>query len=257
MSLPCPRELPLADAVCPSTAPTGQRPGPNAPSGARDGDFALLGAACRSHTSPWLSSSASTAPLQVLPCCPAPATLASRCEGQPAATDHPCPVLRWRNAPGIVSITSPSLPAPQRRGCPRHTQGRLPKEVVRALVLWRQGHSPHRSQQCRSLSVPRLPRAPSMGLLLSQASPVPGTSLCCSGREAQEGQRCLAVTPSHGHIRGPPASHFPYPAAFGAEPHSAPDPSVGQLEALSELPGLVFPLGKRSGIQRARAPLGD
>lgn len=54
-----------------------------------------------------------------------------------------------------------------------------------------------------------------------------------------------------------PASHFPCPAAFGAEPHSAPDPSVGQLEALSELPGLVFPLGKHSGVQRARAPLGD
>lgn len=158
MSLPCPRELPLADAVCPSTAPTGQRPGPNAPSGARHGDFALLGTACRSHTSPWLSGSASTAPLQLLPCCPAPAALASRCEGQPAATDHPCPVLRWRNAPGIVSITSPSLPAPQQRGCPRHTQGRLPKEVVRALVLWRQGHSP---PQEPAVLVPVSAKAPS------------------------------------------------------------------------------------------------
>lgn len=116
--------------------------------------------------------------------------------------------------------------------------------------------SPHRSQQCRSLSVPSLPWSPFMGLLLSQASPAPGTSLCRSGREAQEGQRCLTVTLSHGHICGPPASHFPSPAAFGAESHSAPDPSVGQLEALSEWAGLVFPLGKRSGVQRARAPLG-
>lgn len=82
------------------------------------------------------------APLQVLPCCLTPAVLTSRWEGQPAATDHLCPVLRWRNAPGIVSITSPSLPAPQQRGSPCHIQDRFQKEVVRALVLWRQGHFP-------------------------------------------------------------------------------------------------------------------
>lgn len=62
------------------------------------------------------------APWQVLACCLAPAELTSRWEGQPAATDHLYLVLRWRNAPGIVSISSPSLPALQQRGSPCHTQ---------------------------------------------------------------------------------------------------------------------------------------
>lgn len=142
VSLPSPQELPLPDAISPSKAPTGQRPGPNIPSGAWDGDFALLGTTCQSHTLPWLSRQCQHGSLQVLPCCRAPAALTSRWEGQAAATDHPCPLLRWRNAPGIVSITSPSLPALQQCGSPCHTQDQLQKEVVRALVLWRQGHLP-------------------------------------------------------------------------------------------------------------------
>lgn len=44
----------------------------------------------------------------------------------------------------MVSIASPSLPAPQGYGSPSHTQDRLQKEVVRALVIWRQGHLPTR-----------------------------------------------------------------------------------------------------------------
>lgn len=56
------------------------------------------------------------------------------------------------------------------------------------------------------------------------ASPVPETSPCRSGRGAREGHWCLAVTLSRGHVPGPPASRFPSPRPFGAEPHGALEP---------------------------------